>query len=52
LSCSKEKADCLRGSWIDNIWPQLKDNFGVYGQPALQVDLHPDQVIYFFYIPL
>jgi hypothetical protein len=24
----------------------------VYGQPALQVDLHPDQVIYFFYIPL
>ncbi len=38
------------GSWIENVFPQLRENFEIFGEKIIQVVLQPDQVktLYFF----
>ena len=46
ITCSKE---CQAGSWIKNIFPQLKENnFEIFGEHLVQVLLKPEQVFLIF----
>ena len=46
ISCSKDKSGCGTGSWINNIFPQLRENFQMFGQKIKEVVVTKGQVNY------